>query len=66
MSEIWNSYGGGDGGKYFVLEQRTASGKYTGYIKVVPKSKASTSWYYGIVVEAKKSDCLYYKRRTGK
>ena len=54
--------------KYIVFEQFTAEGKLTGYIKVAPKSKAIVrETFINTKVEAKKSDCMYYKiRRTGK
>lgn len=66
MSERWEQHGVGNEYKYIVLEQRNAEGKLTGYIKVVPKSKANVSGVIKIHVEAKRNDCMYYKRRTGK
>lgn len=66
MSERWEQHGVGNEYPYIVLEQRTAAGKLTGYIKVVPKSKAIVSGIIHIQVEAPKGDCMYYKRRTVK
>ncbi len=66
MSERWEQHGVGNEYAYIVLEQRTAARKLTGYIKVVPKSKANVRGFFDIQVEAKKSDCMYFKRRTGK
>lgn len=62
-SERWERRGGGN--KYIVFEQLTAKGKRTGYIKVAPKSKATMVFFN--IVEVKKSDWMYYRRRrTGK
>ena len=66
MSERWEQHGVGNDYEYIVLEQRTAMGKSTGYIKVVPKSKANVRGFFDIQVEAKRSDCMYFKRRTDK
>ena len=66
MSERWEQYGVVNEYAYIVLEQRTAAGKLTGYIKVVPKSKAIVRGFINIQVEAERSDCMYFKRRTGK
>lgn len=66
LSERWEQHGVGNEYPYIVLEQRTAAGKFTGYIKVVLKSKANVSGIFHIQVEAPKSDFMYYKRRTVK
>ena len=66
MSERWEQHGVGNEYPYIILEQRTATGKFTGYIKVVPKAKARVSGIIHIQVEAERKDCMYYKRRPVK
>ena len=66
-SERWELYGIGDEYRdYYVLEQLTAADELTGYIKVIPKSRAKVRGLLNKEVEAERRDCMYYKRRTGK
>jgi len=65
-SERWEQHGVGNSYRYIVMEQRTAAGKLTGYIKVVPKHKADIIGTFRIEVKAKRTDWVYYKRSVPK
>lgn len=66
ISEKWKQYGVGSRYEYIVLEQLTADGKSTGYIKVVSQAKAKVKGRLDIQVYARREDCVYFKRRTAK
>ncbi|MCR5024070.1 MAG: hypothetical protein K6A90_07035, partial [Lachnospiraceae bacterium] len=67
-SENWKHQGVGKKYEYIVLEQLTSKEEPTGYIKVVPRSKAivKRGFFISTQVEARIIDCMYFKRRTGK
>jgi len=66
MSQRWEEPETGNFYGYFVMEQLKASGKPTGCIKVVKRSKAIVvgNWSFHKKVKADRADWTYYKRRT--
>lgn len=67
LSERWILYEINSNSKYIVMKQCDASGKGTGYCKIIEKSKATINkrFFCDIIVRAESSsDWMYYKRRT--
>lgn len=63
LSERWEPHGiGNKPNSYIIMEQRTASGKLTGYLKVVKRSKAKAYGLWDIAVMADDEDWIYYER----
>lgn len=64
-SERWKPYGVESSCKYIIMEQLTAAGKPTGYIKIIKSSRANVRGIFDISVDAVcKTDWKYYKRRS--